>query len=32
MKKIFPAQSASLGELYIVQDNKNKWIAWFRYH
>jgi len=30
--RLLPAQSASLGELYIVKDKNNKWFAWFQYH
>ncbi|WP_155591165.1 hypothetical protein [Lysinibacillus cavernae] len=30
--KLLPAQSASLGELYIVKDTTNKWVPWFQYH
>jgi len=30
--KLLPAQSASLGELYIVKDINNKWFPWFQYH
>ena len=30
--KLLPAQSASLGEIYIVKDRKNGWIPWFQYH
>lgn len=30
--RLLPAQSASLGELYIVKDLNNKWFAWFQYH
>ncbi|MDG4655344.1 hypothetical protein P6P90_03700 [Ectobacillus antri] len=30
--RLLPAQSASLGELYIVKDKNNNWFAWFQYH
>jgi len=30
--RLLPAQSASLGELYIVKKKNNKWFAWFQYH
>lgn len=30
--RLLPAQSGSLGELYIVKDNKSKWFPWFQYH
>lgn len=30
--KLLPSQSVSLGELYIVKEQNNKWIPWFRYH
>lgn len=30
--RLLPAQSASLGELYIVKDKNNKWLPWFQYH
>ncbi|RHW38452.1 hypothetical protein D1B33_06110 [Lysinibacillus yapensis] len=30
--RLLPAQSASLGELFIAKDANNKWSAWFRYH
>jgi hypothetical protein len=30
--RLLPAQSASLGELYIVRDKNNKWFPWFQYH
>lgn len=30
--RLLPAQSASLGELYIVKDKNNNWFPWFQYH
>lgn len=30
--RLLPAQSASLGEIYIVKDTQHKWFAWFQYH
>ena len=30
--RLLPAQSASLGELYIVKEKNNKWFPWFQYH
>ncbi|MCJ8007155.1 hypothetical protein ACFFF5_06575 [Lederbergia wuyishanensis] len=30
--RLLPAQSASLGELYIVKEKNNKWFSWFQYH
>ena len=30
--KLLPAQSASLGEIYVVQDKQHNWIVWFQYH
>ncbi|KGR83066.1 hypothetical protein [Lysinibacillus boronitolerans] len=30
--RLLPAQSASLGELYIVKETNNKWVPWFQYH
>ncbi|PGL70126.1 hypothetical protein [Bacillus sp. AFS055030] len=30
--KLLPAQSASLGEIYIVKELKKGWIPWFQYH
>lgn len=30
--RLLPAESASLGELFIVKDKNDKWFAWFQYH
>ncbi|MBS4208651.1 hypothetical protein KHA95_11375 [Bacillus sp. FJAT-50079] len=29
---LLPAQSASLGELFILKNNQGQWFPWFRYH
>lgn len=30
--RLFPAQSASLGEIYVAKDKQDNWIVWFQYH
>lgn len=30
--KLLPAESASLGEIYVVQDKQHRWSVWFQYH
>lgn len=30
--KLLPAESASLGELFIVKEKSGQWAAWFQYH